>query len=168
MIARKNNTGIEHEDLWSPYPKRFYLLVFGIIMVVLLGGTLFTLWEARSEEVKMRAQLLTETRLAQSSINWRYIQSLTGTEADLSSLDYLRLKEQLTLMRSSQPQYRFMYLIGRKSDGTVFFFLDSESIDSPDYSQPGQVYPEVTNACRQVFTTRKETTEGPVTDRWGK
>ncbi len=39
--------------------------------------------------------------------------------------------------------------------------------ESEDYSPPGQVYPEASAILLNAFTSGKETTEGPVTDRWG-
>lgn len=115
----------------------------------------------------MRDQLLTDARLARSAIDWRRIPRLSGTASDLASPDYLRLKEQLTDMRGARPFFRFMYLLGLDSNGEVFFLVDSESPDSPDYSPPGQVFKEASEVCRQVFVTGREATEGPVTDRWG-
>ena len=75
-------------------------------------GTIFTFYMAQTEDVRMRVSLLNENRLAQSAVNWRRIQSLTGNKEDIVSPDYLRLKEQLTLMRATRSQCRFMYLMG--------------------------------------------------------
>ncbi len=62
---------------------------------------------------------------------------------------------------------RFIYLMGQKPDGTVFFLIDSEPENCRDYSPPGQVYPEASSVVLNVFASGKETTAGPVTDRWG-
>ena len=148
-------------------PKRFYLVTFGVVLIVLTIGAVFTFRTARTEDAQMRVQLLNETRIAQSAVNWRYIRNLTGSEADLVSPDYLRLKEQLSLMRAARPHCRFMYVMGRKPDGTVFFFLDSEAPGQKDYSPPGKVYTEAPEASKRVFATGRETTVGPVKDQWG-
>ena len=115
----------------------------------------------------MRAQLLAQARLAQSAVNWRRLQNLTGTEADLVSPDYLRLKEQLTMMNAARLSLRFVYVMGQKPDGTVFLIVDSEAPESPDYAPPGTLFEEAPDALRRVFVTRQSVTEGPVTDRWG-
>ena len=115
----------------------------------------------------MRAQLLSKARLAQSVINWGRIQNLQGTEKDLVSTDYLQLKERLALLCADRSQCRFAYVMGRKPDGMVFFFVDSESPKSPDYSPPGQAYTEASDTCRRVFVMGREVTEGPLADRWG-
>ena len=56
---------------------------------------------------------------------------------------------------------------GQQPDGTVFFFIDSEPPESPDYSPPGQAYPEASAILVNAFVSGQETTEGPLTDRWG-
>jgi len=77
--------------------------------------------------------------MVSNSINWRFIPDLTGSPDDLSSQQYQRLKEHLTLVRASKSVYRFIYLMGRKTDGTIFFFVDSESPDSVNnYSPPAR------------------------------
>ena len=42
-------------------------------------------------------------------------------------------------------------------------YADSEAVDSPDYSPPGQVYTKVSDKVRHVFDTRVAVVEGPVT-----
>ncbi len=51
--------------------------------------------------------------------------------------------------------------------GSVFFLVDSEPPESEDYSPPGQTYPEASAILLNTFVSGKETTEGPLTDRWG-
>jgi PAS domain S-box-containing protein len=70
-------------------------------------------------------------------------------------------------IRSTDPLIRFVYVLGQRPDGTVFFFIDSEPPESEDYSPPGQMYPEASASLINVFTTGVEATEGPDADRWG-
>ncbi|MFA7370249.1 MAG: hypothetical protein WC334_11440, partial [Kiritimatiellales bacterium] len=91
---------------------------------------------------EMRAGLLQQTRIAAQAVNIKRIQTLTGTVADLANSEYLLLKEQLAAIRSANLQCRFVYLMGRRTDGTVFFFADSEPSGSADESPAGQVYDE--------------------------
>ncbi len=115
----------------------------------------------------MCADLLQQARLA-AELNLECIRALSGTAADLDKPEYQRLKGQLAAFRLANPQCRFVYLMGRKADGVVFFFVDSEPASSKDYSPPGQVYDEAPEGCRRVFATRTRTVAGPYTDRWGK
>jgi hypothetical protein len=137
------------------------------IIAILASGMVLTLWTVQREENLLRTDLLTETRLLQGSISTEQVKALTGTEADLLSPDYQALKRQMVQVHSADPQIRFVYILGKRPDGTVFFLIDSEPPGSVDYSPPGQVYPEASPILLNAFTSEKETTEGPVTDRWG-
>lgn len=143
------------------------LWVVGAAAAILIAGVLIFMWTAKWAERMLRADLLTQAREVAPTLNIKRIQMLSGTEQDLNSPDYLLLKKQLDGIRKANTKYRFVYLMGRKADGTVFFFVDSEPADSKDYSPPGQVYEEVPEGSRHAFNTKTEAVEGPVTDRWG-
>ncbi|MFA4877881.1 MAG: PAS domain S-box protein [Methanoregula sp.] len=70
-------------------------------------------------------------------------------------------------LHAADPEIRFTYLIGRHTDGTYFFFVDSEPPESEDYSPPGQEYPEVTALTIKALTSGIPLTDGPDSDRWG-
>jgi PAS domain S-box-containing protein len=57
--------------------------------------------------------------------------------------------------------------MGRDDNGRVFFYADSEPIDSPGYSPPGDVYEDVPAEYVSVFGETSACTAGPVTDRRG-
>ncbi len=138
-----------------------------LLAVILAAGSILAWWLADHADSQMRADLLAQTRLVAEALNIERVASLTGTEVDLASPAYLRLKEQLAAVRSANPKSRFVYLIGRRTDGTVFFFADSEPAGSENESPAGQVYEEVPEGYRRAFSTRTAVVEGPVTDRWG-
>ncbi len=138
-----------------------------LILLLLAAGMIFAWWTVARADREMRSNLLQQTRLVAAAVNIKRLQTLSGTEADLAKPDYLRLKEQLSAICSVTPKCRFVYLMGRKADGTVFIFVDSESAGSESYSPPGQVYEEVPAGYRRVFDTGTASVEGPVTDRWG-
>jgi PAS domain S-box-containing protein len=142
-------------------------LMAAALLAILAAGALFAWWEAARADREMRADLLQQARLVMQAVEIERVQALSGTEADLDSPAYRQLKEQLAAVRSANQRCRFVYLMGRKADGTVFFFLDSEPAGSADYSPPGQVYEEVPAGYRRVFDTKTEAVEGPVPDRWG-
>lgn len=147
--------------------KGLSLRIPGVIVTVLIAGLLFSWWIVVQADRDMRAELLEKTRLVSAAINIDRVEALSGTEADLNSPNYQRLKEQFITLRTAYPQSRFLYLLGRRADGTIFFFLDSEPAESKDYSPPGQVYGEANEAYRSVFATRTSVVDGPITDRWG-
>ena len=149
------------------------LLLMGAIIV---AGVLFSRWLAVQVEREMRADLLNHTRMVAEAIDLNTIGGLTGTEADIATPEYLRLKEQLSAVRAANPQCRFIYLMGIRpgerastttAESTIFFFIDSEPIGSEDESPAGQVYDEVPESFRNIFNAKTAAVEGPVTDRWG-
>jgi PAS domain S-box-containing protein len=137
------------------------------IIIILASGILLTLWNIQREENFLREDLLTKTRLVQECINPGHVKALSGTEADLISPDYQTLKGQLRRIQSTDPLIRFIYILGQRPDGTIFFFIDAEPPESGDYSPPGEVYPEASAILVNTFISGNETTEGPLTDHWG-
>lgn len=140
---------------------RVVLVAFPVAIV------LFTCWMAVRSDKTMREDLLQQVRILAKAVNADHVKTLAGSEADLDTPNYLEVKKQLLAVRSANPHCRFLYLTGRKADGTVFFFADSEPTDSEDYSPPGQVYKEASATFRGVLDSGIGVTEGPVTDRWG-
>jgi len=147
---------------------KFNKPLLAAILLLLTVGAGLTVWGLRLEDRRMRDDFLIGARILKSAINpWRILR-LKGSEADLVSSDYQHLKKQLSLARFANPECRFTYLMGRRPDGQVFFFLDSEPPDSKDYSPPGQVYTEISRPMRDVFATGREVVVGPASDRWGR
>jgi len=144
------------------------LVVALLVVATLSAGTLFTWWTVVRTDREMRAELLLQARLVAQAINIERVTALKATKADLNNPDYQRLKNQLTAVRSANPQCTFINLLSRKADGTVIFLVDSEPTDSKDYSPPGQVYENVPASYHRVFDTKADSVEGPVTDQRGK
>ena len=137
------------------------------IIVIIASGMALTLWTIQREDTLLRTDLLIKTRHLSSDISTEHVKGLTGSESDLGSSDYVILKDQMMRFRAGDLQIQFVYLMGQRSDGTVFFFVDSESPESEDYSPPGQEYPEASASLLNIFSSGQETTEGPQSDRWG-
>ena len=138
-----------------------------LLLAVLAAGACVTWGIVSRADREMRAGLLQETQMVAQAVDAERLQALSGTEADLASPAYQRLKDQLVTARSTNPLCRFIYLLGRNPDGTLFFFVDSEPPSSKDYSPPGQTFDEAVAGIHRAFTTRSEIVEGPYTDRWG-
>jgi len=150
----------------DPHHQNNRIILF-LLALTLIIGILLTGWSVHREHKQMLERLLFEAGMVSNSVNWRFVQQLSGDENDLELSEYQQLKQQLTLIRSAHPTCRFIYLLGQREDGEIFFFLDSEPPESEEYSPPGQAYPEATELLKHVFATGIEATEGPVSDRWG-
>lgn len=141
-------------------------LLFSILLLM-AGGSMALWWVAQSTDEQMRAELLQQARISAQAISVDKITSLSGSKKDLGTAAYQRIKSQLASMRKAGYKCKFLYLMGRLSDGNVFFFVDSLPPDSEDYATPGLVYDEVPKSYLHAFDTRQESVVGPVTDRWG-
>jgi len=133
-----------------------------------LSGVLLTGWMVWLADHAMRENLLDRVRLVAGAIDLQRFQALTGTAADLESPDYLRLKEQFATIRTAERKCRFIYAMGRRANGEVFFFVDSEPAGSPYESPAGQIYEEVSADYLLTVETKMALTGGPVADRWGR
>lgn len=153
------------QDSSNTGEKRFWItsgVAWLLILLVVFG------WQTVLRiDRQMRAELLTQTRMVVKAIDIEHIRKLSGTEADLNRPDYLRLKNQLAAICSANPQCRFIYLMGRKTDGTIFFFVDSDPVGSKDEAPAGMVYNAAPAIFHRVFTTKTAGTGGPFTDKWG-
>lgn len=144
-----------------------HVIAATLVLVILASGLFSTLFTWNLTTHKLSEDALEQARLVAQSIDIKRLQSLKGNEDDLTSPDYLRIKEQLTQIRQSHRMCRFLYIMGRKKDGTVFFFLDSQPQNSEDYAYPGLIYKEVSDEYLYTFDTGKQRTVGPIKDRWG-
>lgn len=147
--------------------KKSNVWLIAAIAILLIIGIPLTFWTAQQQDHVMREQMLIKTKLAGSGISSAQIDALSGSDADLKSPEYQKLKKLMMDYRASDPGIRFTYLIGQRPEGNYFFVVDSEPPESADYSPPGQDYPDVTTLIINVFSTGKEMTGGPDSDRWG-
>jgi len=138
-----------------------------LLLLVIAVGVMVMWWVVHKTDKNMRSALLEQARISAMALNIDRVSSLTGSEDDLDSLHYQRLKIQLTLVRQARHECRFLYLMGQQANGEVFFFADSLPAESKDYAPPGMVYEEVPGSYLQTFDSKKEKVVGPITDRWG-
>jgi PAS domain S-box-containing protein len=143
--------------------KRLLILLF----ILIAGGIAGSWWLIQRTDKQLRNTLLDQERLVTQTLSLTSIKQLTGTEADLLSPDYQTIKKSLISIQGMNPEYKFLYLMGRKSDGEIFFFADSVPAGSSEYSPPGQIYTEVSDKARNIFESKAAIVEGPLTDRWG-
>ena len=138
-----------------------------ILLAILLAGAFFAWWSAVQSDRFMRENLLFQARQVALAVDPGRILALSGSDADLTDVHYLRLKEQLAGTRKATPGCEFIYLMGRREDGTVFFFADSEPVGSENESPAGQNYEEISDEDLRVFEEKIALTSGPASDRWG-
>lgn len=148
-------------------PKQVNLAAILLAAFVLAIGSLSASYVYTQVDRAGRTHILERVATIAVAVPQEDLRALSGSEADLSTIPYESLKQYLTKMRSVNVDARFLYLIGKNEDGELFFFADSESAESPDYSPPGQIYYEASPGMFAVFADAVRRTEGPDRDRWG-
>jgi len=147
--------------------KKFTFFSFLLAAIFLLAVFSLTGLIINLEDRGMRDELLTKARLVGQAVDFREASGFSASEADLDLPGYRRLKERMVVIRLAYPKCRFIYLLGRRPDGQVFVFFDSENPESKDYSPPGQAFNELHSELREIFSGGKGIVAGPRADRWG-
>lgn len=142
-------------------------LYVSLTVIIFVLGIASTYWLAKSEDHRMRSDLMVQAKMIGAGMDLERLKDLKGRLSDEGLEGYRALKDQLIAFRTANPLCRFIYIVGVKDDGRVFFFVDSEPLDSKDYSPPGQVYDEASDNFTNVLLTREPYVEGPIPDRWG-
>ena len=163
-----NSVSDTHKDGESRRRRLARLGQRALLVLIALGAVGVVSWlSAREADRSLRADLLQQARLVAAMIHVEHIAALHGSEADLASPEYQRLKDELTRAHLADPRCRFLYVMGRDPDGRVFFYADSEPPESDDYSPPGQAYEGASSQFLKAFVEGLPGTEGPLRDAWG-
>ncbi|MBM9536349.1 PAS domain S-box protein [Desulfobulbus alkaliphilus] len=138
-----------------------------LVALLVIITALFSWQTVIRVDADLRAELLTQARLAAQEIAPDQVLALSASAADLTTGPYQELKKQLAAMRRADDQFTFVYLMARSDDGSLVILVDSEPVASRGYSPPGDSYEEAPAAYHKVFATGEATVAGPVSDRWG-
>ncbi len=147
--------------------KKILVKFIAISSLIIVVGSFFTYLSLWWVDKQLRDDLLRQGKMVIPAIEINDIKQLSGSESDLTLPSYVKLKKQLSAIRSTDFQLRFTYLLGRQQNGDVFFFVDNENPQSTDYSPPGQIYKDATDELKNIFTSKSAIIEGPVSDKWG-
>ncbi len=135
--------------------------------LILICGWTFVETASRIGTEFERKNLLTMASIAATSFDPDAVRRLNGNSQDPSSPAFSAIQDKLKRIRGQLPAARFAYLLGQR-DGAVYFLADAEDPTSPDYSPPGQSYPEAPPALLRVFSTAEPMLAKPYHDRWGE
>ncbi len=136
-----------------------------LMLVVSTMGVAYAIYLGISIHNTSKENLFTRANTISQFITTKDVALLRASEEDLSNPVYVNLKNKFIAIRSVNPDVRFIYLNGMKN-GKVFFYVDSENIDSPDYSPPGQPYDEASALMKKLFQKKGNVFE-IAGDRWG-
>ncbi|HDR05917.1 MAG TPA: hypothetical protein ENN84_11830, partial [Candidatus Marinimicrobia bacterium] len=136
-------------------------------VIILIFGMMLSWSAVRAKDTVMRAESLQQAHIVSRTIKAQWIKELSGTEADLGTALYERLKYQMSLSRETNTHWEWLYVMGRNANGEIFFYVDSEPDSDEDASPAGQIYDEATKELIAIFDTGEAIVEGPVSDSWG-
>lgn len=142
---------------------RCYLILAGLTVAFLVGSAVIV-WQT---DQRLRSDLLERARVQAERVAPSLVLTLDGTLRDRKSETYQTLKRVLGEIRGSLPGCRFAYVTGRRQDGQIFFYADSEPESSQWTSLPGDIYTEASPVLRETFQSGHPQTGGPSKDRWG-
>ena len=137
-----------------------------ILAIVLITGWIFTEYIGKHADQNVRNEILNQTRMASAAINLEQVKRLTGTISDLTSPDYLRLREQLMAMENSGAGIRWLYLMFLREQKIVFA-VDSVAEGQLGHEDPGAVYQQPPKELFDVFAEGQTLSVGPYTDEYG-
>jgi len=140
-----------------------------VIMIIctIIIGIVFMIYSAQEAEQSMKQIMLLQARMLVESIDQERFLRLTATPADELSPDYHYLRSTLIRIRAANPDYQYLYLMGKQGNNPPFFYMGTAQTGTDEYSPPGQPYHEEAPALEHVFQSGEATISDPVTDRWG-
>lgn len=150
--------------------RTYQQLVYVAIAVVIVLGWIVTEAGARKADGDERAHVLKTAALVASAIDPSMVASLNAEPSDKDLDEFSRLKTILTQFGDSQPDIRYLYIMGKNPEGKVFFYVDScptRLIESSTFAEPGEIYPDATKEFLMAFENGHKFVEGPVSDEWG-
>jgi PAS domain S-box-containing protein len=142
-------------------------LVYGGIITLLILGMLLSWGAVKAKDAMLRHEILHQAFILSRTIKAEWIKEMKGTEADLGTPLYERLKKHMAISRDINDYWEWLYVMGKNEQGDIFFYLDSEPDSDTDASPAGQIYPEASEELKAVFETGEAFVEGPLTDSWG-
>lgn len=136
-----------------------------LIAAIFVAGLFLTMTTVARTDHNLRKELLQEVSLVADAVHIELLTNFTGTGQDYANPQYLRLKSSMETILQIDRKNQFIYLLGRKKDGGVFFFINSGNGAPVLSGPPGIIYQEVPEKYRRAFDSAKETVIGPFDTR---
>lgn len=146
---------------WISSPKEITIYLF-----VILLGLSYILFVWKTVEQQERQKVLQVAQSIEASLPKEELNELNAHPEELAKNKYLQLKSKLQNVIQVNKNARFAYLY-LEHKGKLYFIVDSEPENSPDYSPPGQEFTEASQVDRKPFLDGQAQITQPVTDRWG-
>lgn len=146
-------------EKYNPLP----LILVGVIAILSIALAIF-MGQHKSQDIK--DELSERSQTIAAAVGPLQILDLEGKTDDVDKGSYIALKEQLAAIKEVNHEFRSIYIAGQKNS-RVFFYVDSETPDSPQFSPAAEWYDDATTEFKNVFKTEKPIVEGPISDDFG-
>jgi PAS domain S-box-containing protein len=146
--------------------KKISIKELAILLVILFCGTfyVFYIWmDTREQNIHQVLQVAESTAASLPKEELKY---LAQKPEELKDYQFQQLKATLQKVIAVNKDAQFAYLYIERG-GKLYFVVDSEPLNSPDYSPAGQEFTEADSIDMLPFTESKPQVTKPVTDRWG-
>lgn len=150
--------------LMSPKHFKFIEAVLIVFFIGFVVHYLLYTYNRYEDSAKDEAIILAQS--LESLIHYDHIKELEGSINDLDDPEYHLAKAGLIRLVETTNDIHFAYII-KQIDNEMIIIMDSETVDSDNYSPPGDVYYEADDTYKRVFLTKETTITKPITDRWG-
>lgn len=147
-------------------PKKISIKEILILLLLLISGSTFVGYIWRDTKKQEIEKVLQVARSVEACLPKENLKTLDFDINDLKNKDYQQLKSILRGVVRVNKNAKFAYLYIQRND-KLYFIVDSEPENSPDYSPPGQEFTEADATDKKPFQDGKALVTEPVTDRWG-
>ncbi len=137
-----------------------------IAAALLCGALMLAILAVSFADRDLRQQMLLDMQPSLEELDSIDFSSLSGKGDDIGRPEYALLKERLSSLCRSKADCSTAWLMGMRSDGSIFSFADSHPSGSPDVSPPGQAYQNASPALKRVFLSGKKDVGGPFPSLW--
>lgn len=138
-----------------------------LAIIALAGGIALGLGRMEERDSFMKEELSRQGRIIAETVRLDNLSALSGYPEDLAKPEYLRLKEQLGAVLQAFPAVRKLTLAGRRPDGSLFLYVDSEPLESGPDSGPGKNYDKADSLFLSALEEKGAVVAGPVSDGEG-
>ncbi len=144
--------------------RKHRLWLYGSLAILAIVWAIWTWVSVHYADRDFRNEVLIKTSQTSESLNLDHFKALSGNKTDLENQSYLRIKDQLTVLKQSYVYCRALYILGRKPDGSVFVFVESEQPSIKDNQPPVHIVQKVSEIHQLAFKTGTASVEGPFHD----
>ncbi|MEI6580677.1 MAG: ATP-binding protein [bacterium] len=150
---------------------KYLFFLFGLTVIFSIG-IVYVSKVSKNEEKKIREEMIVLTQTFADILDSQKFKNLQLNLSDKENQDYKDIREKLLEIGRLNKVFgiRWIYTIVPK-DGQIVFSVDSIPNDSPDYSDPGDIYTDASlnfkEAVDKAWTSGISSITEPYTDKWG-